>query len=787
MTENDADDPILDPLNPQQRKAVEHTEGPLLILAGAGTGKTRTMTHRIAYLIDRMGVPPDRILGVTFTNKAADEMAERTLNLIPDAVVQPELRTFHSWGNSFLREEVEHDFFDFKRPFTIYDQEQQKALLKEIIKGATGIDEDDYKPSGIASFISKRKADLETAEMYQKRDDLDKEGHELGHMYRVYQEELRDNNAVDFGDLIMLPVLLMQHDRDVLSSHQGRYDYLMVDEFQDTNYAQYKLTHLLGREHQNVAVVGDDDQSIYSWRGADVGNILNRFEKDFPGTKTVKLEQNYRSTGAILDAAYDVIKNQEERKDKKMWTEREEGEPPAVRRFKDEQEEARFIRRRINRLVDHEGYDYGDFGILVRMTAQTRPLEEQFLKNDIPYVVIGSMRFLERKEIKDIMAYLYMLVNPEDESSIKRIINTPTRGIGSKTEELVFDYADANDCSPITAIRKLVERDDIGGRARNSLQGFYDLYRNLREAAKESSPADLIDAVLEKTQYMDEEVRKKDDEEMIEQRASNIDELKNMARRYEEETLQSGTTDEVPEDEQPEDDTDEADEVNKTTSDSADDEDSREDETDKPTLSGFLTELTLYSDVDVNEPKDDAVNVMTYHAAKGLEFPVVFLPGLEQGILPHSRSIGRPDALAEERRLCYVGLTRAEDQLYCTLTKKRFLHGSHTRPDPSEFLKEAGLWADEDERKRRQRQNDEEFLSDTPADETGGDVDRTENNDDLSAGDWVEHKKLGRGKILRITQQDSDEVAVIDFQNDSQAERKLVLEYAPLDPADPPF
>ncbi len=733
-------DPILDPLNEEQRKAVTHGEGPLLILAGAGSGKTRTITHRMAYLIRDRGVPPYEILGVTFTNKAAGEMRERTRELVGRSQIQPELSTFHSFGAQLLREE--HRALNRDRYFSIYDDADQRTLIKGCME-ELGIDSKVMKPRTVVSRISRFKDDLRTPEDVASENEVDDR---LIKLYRRYDERLRENNAYDFGDLIAEPVYLFRRNQEVRTRWQQRFNHLMVDEFQDTNAAQYELSRLLSQQHENFVVVGDDDQSIYSWRGADITNILN-FEQDFPDTRTIRLERNYRSTQPILDAAHSVIENNSARKPKKLWTAEEAGQQPVVYAAGRDYGEAEYIVETIRLLKKMHGFQSGDFAVFLRTNAQTRVLEEVFMRENLPYVIVSGVGFYERKEIKDLMAYLTLTVNPDDDQALQRIINVPTRGIGPKTLESLREWADEREVSMARALETLDENEQLSGRARSSLNRFADLYEAICELG-DAAPREAIEEILEMTRYVDEEVEP-EEETVAESRKENIEELIRVA-----DTFQTERAD--------------------------------------PSLNTFVEEISLMSDVDTFEEQEDRVNIMTLHAAKGLEFPVVFMAGMEEGLMPHSNADYDQDRLEEERRLCYVGITRAQERLYCTWARKRWMYGSEQRSRPSRFLKEANLLDEQEVR------DDDPFRSEAPTatggsetepattpststgTSSGGSTSSHEESEvpELAEGDVVRHPKFGRGEVLSVN--DSGRQAEIEF--DGVGTKRLALGYARLEP-----
>lgn len=729
-------DPIFDPLNDKQEQAVLHGEGPLLILAGAGSGKTRAITHRMAHLIRDREVAPYKILGVTFTNKAADEMAERTEQLVGRDRIQPELSTFHSLGAKYLREEaqaLEHR----DRHFTIYDDTDQRSVIKSCMEEA-GIDPDSLKPRSVITRISRAKDQLMGPDEFKTQDDADPK---IADLYERYQKHLVNNNAFDFGDLIAEVVYLLQENKQVREKYQTKYEHLLVDEFQDTNPAQYELARILAEQHQNFVVVGDDDQSIYSWRGADVTNILS-FEEDFPKTETIRLEQNYRSTQPILEAAHNIIKRNPSRKEKELWTSREEGMEPTVYEGRSDYDEAEWVLETIETLENMRGISPGDCAIFFRTNAQTRVFEEVFMRENMPYVIVSGVGFYERKEIKDLMAYLKLIVNPSDDQSFLRIVNTPTRGIGKKTLGQLREFAAERDLDLTEALRRVVDQEALSSRATSALNGFLKVYRALREA-QDQTPLQVLETVLDKTRYVEEEVEKEDDQ-TAETRKENIEELRRVADNFSRERAE-------------------------------------------PTLSEFVEEISLISDVDTFEEQDNRVNIMTLHSAKGLEFPVVFMAGMEEGLLPHGNSEYDQERLEEERRLCYVGFTRAQDRLYCTWARKRWMYGMEHNNDPSRFLKEAGLMEEEstttsssststsDPFSTPDRSDEKEFATVT------SDVEEESDDYDLEVepGDQVKHGKFGTGTVVEITDPDGSPMATIDF--DSVGEKQLALSFARLE------
>lgn len=632
-----------DALNPMQREAVETTEGPLLVLAGAGSGKTRALTHRIAYLIEECQVNPWNILAITFTNKAAGEMRERVDRMVEYGASGVWVSTFHSACVRILRRHIE--CLGYTTDFTIYDGDDQKTLMRQVIK-KLNFDPRQYKEKALLSAISACKNELVTAEDFAAQSDWDFSRRKTAEAYREYQAQLKKNDALDFDDLIMKTVELFQVNPQVLDHYQERFRYIMVDEYQDTNTAQFRLIALLSSKYRNLCVVGDDDQSIYSFRGANIQNILG-FEQVFPEAKVIRLEQNYRSTGNILCAANGVIRNNAGRKDKTLWTESGEGEPVLFRQYDSAYEEADAITEDILGCV-RGGARYADFALLYRTNVQSRLLEERCVNRGIPYRLVGGVNFYQRKEIKDILCYLKTIENGLDDLAVQRIINVPKRGIGAASVGKVMTYAEVNGKSFYEACR-LTERIPGIGRAAGKIRAFVDQIQVLKSKLSYCSIADLIDDILTDTGYR-EELEREDTVE-AETRLENIDELKNKAVAYEE---------------------------------------SLEGSEERPTLRGFLEEVALVADVDSMGDSEDRVTLMTLHSAKGLEFPQVYLTGMEEGLFPGIMSIssGEPEEVEEERRLCYVGITRAMKRLVLTCARQRMVRGENRFFVPSRFVKE---------------------------------------------------------------------------------------------------
>ncbi|MGA9232291.1 MAG: DNA helicase PcrA [Exiguobacterium oxidotolerans] len=630
-------------LNPEQAKAVKHTDGPLLIMAGAGSGKTRVLTHRVAYLMAEKQVAPWNILAITFTNKAAREMRDRIGRLVGGVANDIWVSTFHSMCVRMLRRDI--DKLGYDRNFTILDSSDQQSALKLVLK-EQNLDPKKWDPRSMLSIISSQKNELRSAEFYASivTNPYEKT---VAEIYKGYESVLRRNNALDFDDLIGKTTELFKQAPDVLAFYQKKFRYIHVDEYQDTNKAQYDLVNLLAAAHQNLCVVGDSDQSIYRWRGADIANILS-FEEDYPTARVIMLEQNYRSSKRILDAANHVIKNNSTRKDKKLWTENLEGEKLIIHTAENEREEAFYIVQEIRNSLRY-GMKLNDIAILYRTNAQSRAIEETLLKSNVPYKMIGGTKFYDRKEIKDVLAYLRLISNPNEDLSFARIVNEPKRGIGATTIDKLRDFADLQGVSLMDAIRD-IELSNIAPKTAAKLTDFRTMIMGLRQMQEFISISELVEEVLEKSGYR--QVLKEDKTLEAQSRLENINEFITVAQNFEKET----------EGEDPED----------------------------RTIIAFLTDLTLVADVDSLDETDpgEQVTLMTLHSAKGLEFPVVFLIGMEEGLFPHSRSLQDEDEMEEERRLAYVGITRAEKRLYLSHARMRSLYGRTNANQESRFLAE---------------------------------------------------------------------------------------------------
>lgn len=716
-----------DTLNPMQKKAVLHTEGPLLLLAGAGSGKTRVLTHRIAYLLEEKNVAPWNILAITFTNKAAKEMRERVDALIGSGAEDIWVSTFHSTCVRILRSHI--DKIGYDRYFTIYDSDDQKRLVRECMKQLK-IDPKQYKESSVLASISSVKDRLLTPQQFEKEARGDFRNETIAKIYKSYQYKLKKNNALDFDDLLVKTVELFQSRPDVLDYYQDRFRYIMVDEYQDTNNVQYNFVRLLADKYKNLCVVGDDDQSIYRFRGADIRNILE-FEKDFKNAETIKLEQNYRSTKNILEAANQVIKNNCGRKRKSLWTDNNQGELIEYKCLQSEHEEAQYIAKEIIRQIEEEGKEYKHFAILYRTNAQSRVIEEKFIFNNIPYRIVGGTAFYQRKEIKDILAYLRTINNNMDDISVKRIINVPRRGIGQTTISKVEEYGYEHD---IDFFEALCKANTIPGMTRSykKVASFVNFINTLRVELETMSLVDLINTLIERTGYVKELEREGTDEALG--RIENIGELISKLTAYEESA-------------------------------------------EEPTLNGFLEEVALVSDLDTFDEASNVVVMMTMHSAKGLEFPNVFISGMEDGLFPSYMSIstGNEEDIEEERRLCYVGITRAEEKLYLLGTKSRMLRGTTQYNRVSRFVEEISedLLNTEspikEEVQSSYRSNKNTFFNSTPyATKPIKKIVKAmpvpENFTlDYEAGDLVKHMKFGIGEVMDIQPGGADYQITVNF------------------------
>ena len=731
---------IYDTLNDRQREAVFHTEGPVLILAGAGSGKTRVLTHRIAYLIEEKGVNPWNIMAITFTNKAAGEMRERVDKIVGFGSESIWVSTFHSSCVRMLRRFIDRLGFDTN--FTIYDTDDQKTLMKDICK-RLDIDTKIYKERAIMAAISSAKDELIGPEEYEINVMGDFSKRKIALAYKEYQKELKKNNALDFDDLIMKTVELFQACPDVLEYFQERFKYIMVDEYQDTNTAQFKFVSLLAEKYRNLCVVGDDDQSIYKFRGANIKNILG-FEHVFADAKVIRLEQNYRSTQNILNAANQVIQNNLERKTKTLWTENEEGEKLHFRQFMNAYEEAEYIVGDISKKVREKDGEYRDMAILYRTNAQSRLFEEKFLMANIPYKLVGGVNFYARKEIKDLLAYLKTVDNARDDLAVKRIINVPKRGIGATTLSRVQDYASQENISFYDALRQAEQITSLG-RAAAKVVPFVTFIQTLRSKAEILSPSELLKDIIDSTGYVKE--LEAEGTEEAEARIENIDELITKVVSYEEEN-------------------------------------------DEPTLSGFLEEVALVADIDSVDGDDNQVLLMTLHSAKGLEFPFVYLAGMEDGIFPSYMTITAddPTEIEEERRLCYVGITRAMKDLTLTCAQQRMIRGETQYNKVSRFIKEiprelVELGREFQEKKVMDipmptsfRQMKQAFKQ--PAFVPKQFEVKKSDGLDYSVGDTVKHIKFGTGVVTAIVEGGRDYEVTVNF--DKVGVKKMFASFAKL-------
>ena len=628
---------LIEGLNDRQKEAVISTEGPCLVIAGAGSGKTKVLTHKIAYLISEKYVKPWNIIAITFTNKAANEMKERKQNIIGDAANDLWMGTFHSICVKILRKYIDRIGFDHS--FLIFDTSDQKTLIKECLKDLK-VDDKLFTDRAVLSEISNGKNEMLEPKDYKIKYAGDFRRETIGNIYELYQQRLKENNALDFDDIINYTIKILTENPDVLEYYTEKFKYVLVDEYQDTNKAQFMLVSILASKYGNITVVGDNDQGIYSFRGADITNILN-FEKDFPGTKIIKLEQNYRCTGNILKAANAVIKHNENKYEKKLWTANDEGELPSIYQSEDEYDEASYVVKQINHLKTEEYYKYSDFVVLYRMNSQSRAIEDILRREDIPYKIVGGLKFYERKEIKDIIAYLRLIYNTSDNISLKRIINEPKRGIGKTSLDNIQQISEQNGISMYEVIKNA---EQFGlNRVKANADDFINLIEELRTKQNELSISELIKETLNKSGYT--KALELENSVEAESRIQNLEEFLTVAIEFEEEFADN-------------------------------------------TLGEFLENITLSSDIDNVEDAENSVTLMTLHSAKGLEFPTVFLVGLEEGIFPGYKSIGEENALQEERRLFYVGITRAKEHLFLTCAKRRTIFGSTSYNAISRFVKE---------------------------------------------------------------------------------------------------
>lgn len=732
-------------LNPQQAEAVINTEGPMLIMAGAGSGKTKVLTCRVANLLQK-GVRPYRILAITFTNKAAAEMRDRVNNMSGPAAKDVWLFTFHAFCARFLRMEIDK-LPGYGGNFAIYDTADSQNLIKQILK-EMNLDDKRFQPSGILSRISNAKNALQDAAAFARQAG-DFYEQKVADIYSRYEQKLQLNNALDFDDLLMLSIKLLQENKEVREKYQDRFDYLLVDEYQDTNHAQYLLTKFLAAKHRNICVVGDADQSIYGWRGADIQNILD-FEKDYPDAKVIKLEQNYRSTQIILDAANAVIENNTGRKPKNLWTENKSGADIIYFQAVDERDEARFVIEQLQNLQRTENKKLGDMAILYRTNTQSRIFEEMLIKSGISYNMVGGLKFYERKEIKDIIAYLRVIFNPADSLSLLRIINVPKRGIGDASLAKIQAYAAANNVSLFEAVSNAAAIDGLSSRFISKLDDLAGIIFELMNLANEAPVEDLIDRVLRDTGYLEELENERTPQ--AQSRIDNLHELISVAQEF-----------------------------------AASEEENN--------LENFLAHVALVSDIDDTELGEDAITLMTLHSSKGLEFPVVFLVGMEEGLFPHARTLMDETEIEEERRLCYVGITRAKEKLFLSSTKMRTIYGNTVTYPPSRFLQEIPArlvktikrqerfsalenFKQVSEKYSAKPQkpastfNPHSFMPQKPAAAAGGTGTR------FNTGDRVSHSKWGEGMVVSVKDSPDGQEVKVAFAG--AGVRSLLTKYAVL-------
>ena len=755
---------LIEGLNNKQKEAVLQTEGPCLIIAGAGSGKTKVITHKIAYLISQKKVNPWNILAITFTNKAASEMKQRVENIIGNVAQEMWMGTFHSICVRILRKYIDRIGFDTS--FLIFDTQDQRTIVKECLKNLN-IDDKMFTDRSVLSEISNAKNEMLSPKEYQNKYSGEYRKETIGKVYELYQKKLKENNAIDFDDIINYTIDILTNNPDVLEHYTEKFKYVLIDEYQDTNKAQFTLVSILASRYGNITVVGDNDQGIYSFRGADISNILN-FEKDFPGTKIIKLEQNYRCTGNILKAANSVIKHNENKYEKKLWTENEEGALPCLYQAEDEYDEARYIVEQIQHLKTEEYFKPKDFVILYRMNAQSRAIEDILRREDIPYKVVGGVKFYERKEIKDTIAYLRLIQNPSDNISLKRIINEPKRGIGKTSLDNISQISDETG----TSMYEIIRNAEIYGlnRIKANSDEFINLIEELRKSKETLSISELIKEVLNKSGYIN--ALKNENTVEAETRIQNIEEFLTVAIEFEEESADNS-------------------------------------------LAEFLESITLSSDIDEMQDEENVVTLMTLHSAKGLEFPAVFLVGMEEGIFPGYKSIGEPKELEEERRLFYVGITRAKQFIYLTYAKHRTIFGSTSYNAVSRFIKEipeellnSNVQEENDEnfgelefnweygrhntekittykfdeeetnvkpKTTYQFRTAESFLNSLKQKKAQDDIDITK----YKEGQRIYHKKFGEGTIHKIEPEGDDYKVDIEF--DKCGHKRLMAKFAGLE------
>ena len=727
---------LLDDLNPRQREAAEATEGPVLVVAGAGSGKTRVLTYRVAHLVRDLGAPPWEVMAITFTNKAAGEMKDRVGALVGGAARNMWVSTFHSACVRILRREAPR--LGYRSAFTIYDAQDSLRAVTAAVKDL-GFDLQYYPPRQVRAAISNAKNELVDYEAFRDQEDSFRHRN-LAEVYRLYQQRLLDASAMDFDDLLMVAANLFDAFPEVLEHYQERFRYLHVDEFQDTNRAQYKLVRQLAGRRANICAVGDADQAIYRFRGADIRNILD-FRRDYPEAKVVVLDQNYRSTETILSAANAVIANNFRRDPKHLWSGLGTGAPIVRYDAQDEHDEAGFVADAAAGLVESGRCSYSDIAVLYRVNAQSRVLEEVFTRGGLPHNVIGSVRFYERREIKDVLAYLRLLCNPDDDISVKRVVNLPRRGIGGATVGRVERFAEEERIPFLAALKRADEIPPLAARAVNAVQAFLEKIEGLEESAAQG-PAAAVRAVLEDIGYLDYVEQERTFEALG--RAENLRELVSGAEEFEQRSLEEGSGGEA-----------------------------GGGPGGLPRLEAFLESVTLVNDIDELDEDSGAAALMTLHSAKGLEFPVVFIVGMEEGLFPHQRAVTEHEELEEERRLCYVGMTRAQERLYVSWSRSRMLYGMPSSNLSSRFLKEMPIdLVDLTEGRTRD-----------PRMESAGPAPRTLSGDEIEPGDSVEHDKWGRGEVRSVDGEGSRAEAVIHFPG--RGEKRLLLSWAPLEKLTP--
>ncbi|HUU50566.1 MAG TPA: UvrD-helicase domain-containing protein [Nitrospinota bacterium] len=706
---------ILNRLNPNQKEAVTKSDGPLLILAGAGSGKTRVITHKIAYLIKNRGINPSHIIALTFTNKAAEEMKERVKILLRNSSFNIWISTFHSACARILRSEIER--LGYSNDFIIYDSGDSLELIKECMKKLDIFDEL-YQSKDILNKISEQKRNLIFPEAYHGND-FGFEQH-VKKIYLLYQRALYNNNALDFDDLLLLTIKLFEKNLDILESYQERFRYILVDEYQDTNYSQFYLLNLLAKKYRNICVVGDDDQSIYHWRGANLENILN-FEKDYPDTRIVTLEENYRSTKTILDAAAEIIKKNEGRKDKKLWTNNDKGEKIIYFRADDEIKESDYIASTIKNLCNNGKMKFKDFAIFFRTNAQSRVIEDSLRKNQIPYTIVKGLRFYERKEIKEILAYIKVVFNPYDSVSLKRIINIPARGIGKVTLNKIDSYIKEREISFFEGIDEMIKKNIVAPLIERRLEKFFKLIKELKKIGEKETVFRLVKEILNKTKYL-ETLEKKNKGE-TDGRLDNVKEFISAIKEFERRT-------------------------------------------EDKSLKAFLDYSVLVSETDFIDEDAGVVSLITLHSSKGLEFPLVFISGMENGLFPHAKAFETMEELEEERRLCYVGMTRAKDRLFLTNCIRRNIYGNYQYNFPSLFLKDIP----------------DKYISKAFNETSSSHLDfyqeEEEKKEDSLVGKKVCHPKFGVGVVSASEGEEENLKLTVSFQGFGK--RKLMAKYASL-------